>query len=129
MIAIFFAKSGYVASVPLQDWKTVNAEWSITMRLPEVFEAWSAHRPNDGVRGLLLHHNNASTQTTAATLDYTEANGVQLVTQTPYSPDLVPCDFVPFPQVKQQLKGKQFQGVKEARVFFKGVISDMPQPP
>ena len=29
--------------------------------------------------------------------------------------------------MKQQLKGKQFQGVDDARAFFEGVIFDTPQ--
>ena len=29
--------------------------------------------------------------------------------------------------MKQQLKGRQFQGVEDARAFFQGVISDIPQ--
>ena len=65
--------------------------------------------------------------TIAATLDYLEANGVQLVTQTPHSAVLAPCVCCLFPQVKQQLKGKQFHGVEDARAFSEGVISDMSQ--
>ena len=34
------------------------------------------------------------------------------VTQPPYSPDLVPCDFWLFPKLKSPLKGKKFQTVK-----------------
>ena len=35
--------------------------------------------------------------------------------------------FFLFPRVKQQLKGKSFQGVEDARAFVEGVISDMPR--
>ena len=35
------------------------------------------------------------------------------VTQPPYSPDLVPCDFWLFPKLKSPLKGKSFQTVDE----------------
>ena len=93
----------------------------------KVFEALSARRPHNGTRCLLFHHDSASAHTAAATLDYLETNHVQLVTQIPYSPGLAPCDFFLFPQAKQRLKGKQFQGAEDARAFFEGVISDMPQ--
>lgn len=126
MIAVFFTKSGHIASVPLEERKTVNSEWYITTCLPKVFEAWGIRRPGTGTRGLLLHHDNASAHTAAAILDFLEENHVQLVTHPPYSPDLAPCDFFLFPQVKRQLKGKQFQGVEDARGFFEGVISDIP---
>ena len=96
MIAVFFAESGHVASVPFLERKRVNAEWYIDICLPKVFEAWSVRRPNTGTRGLLLHHDNAGAHTAAATLDYLETNRVQLVTQTPHSPGLATCDFFLF---------------------------------
>ena len=86
IIAVFSAKSGHAISASLQERKTVNAEWCMNSRLPKVFEAWSARRQNNGNHGLLLHHDNAIAYTVAATLDHLEANRVQLVTQTPYSP-------------------------------------------
>ena len=46
IIAVFFAKSVYVASVPLQERKTVNTECYINTCLPKVSEAWSVRRPN-----------------------------------------------------------------------------------
>ena len=127
MIAVFFAKSGHVATIPLVERKTVTADWYINTCLPQVFEAWSTRRPRTGTRGLLLHHDNASAHTAAATLDYLQENNVQLVTHPPYSPDLAPCDFFLFPQIKKQLKGKPFSCVEEARAFAEGAISDIPQ--
>jgi len=30
----------------------------------------------------------------------------------PYSPDLAPCDFWPFPKVKMTMKGKHFESIQ-----------------
>ena len=127
MIACFFAKIGHVATISLEDRKTVTADWFVNHCLPKVFEAWCKRRPRKGVRGLLLHHDNASTHTAAVTLDFLAASDVQLVTHPPNSPDLAPCDWFLFPFVKRQLKGKQFQNAEYARAFFEGVILDIPQ--
>ena len=70
VFAVFFAKFGHVTSVPLQERKTVQAEWYINICLPKVFQARIAHRPNTGTRSLLFHRYNVSTHTAAATLDY-----------------------------------------------------------
>ena len=45
-----------------------------------------------GVKGVLelLHHDNASANTAAVTLDFLAASDVQLATHPPYSPDLAP---------------------------------------
>ena len=42
------------------------------------------------------------------------------VTQPPYSPDLVPCDFWLFPKLKSPLKGKRFQTMHEFRKIWLG---------
>ena len=104
MIACFFAKFGHVATIPLEDRKTVTADWYVNHCLPKIFQAWCKWHPQIGVCGLLLHHDNASTHTAAVTLDFLATSDVQLVTQTPYSPDLAPCDWFLFPFVKRQLK-------------------------
>ena len=85
MIAVLFAKTGHVASVPLQERKTVNAEWHINICTPKAFEAWSARCPHNGTRCLLLHHDKASAPIAAAILDCLETNGVRQATQSPYS--------------------------------------------
>ena len=127
MIACFFAKVGHVATIPLEDRKTVTADWYVNHCVPKIFQAWCQRRPRTGVRGLLLHHDNASVHASAVTLDFVAANNFQLVIRSPYSPYLAPCDRVWFCYVKWQLKGKQIQNVEDARAFIEGVILDIPQ--
>ena len=90
MTAVFFTKSGRVASVPAQERKTINGDWYINICLPKIFEAWNARCSYNGTRGLLLHHNNTSAHTAVATLDSLETNRVQLVTQVPIYSGLNP---------------------------------------
>ena len=127
MIACFFAKFGHVATIPLEDRKTVTADWYVNHCLPKVFQACCKWRPRTGVRGRLLHHDNASAHTAAVTLDFLVVNDVQLVTHQPYSPDWPPVTgFCSLP-FKRQLMGKQFQNAEDTRAFFEGVILDIPQ--
>ena len=88
----FFAKFGHVETIPLEDKNAVTADWYVNHCLLKVFQAWSRRRLRTGVRGLLLHHDNASAHTAAVTLDFLAASDVQLVTHPPYSPDFAPCD-------------------------------------
>ena len=67
MIACFCAKFGHVATIPLEDRKTVTADWHANHCLSTVFQAWCKRRPRTGVRNLLLHHDNASAHTAAVT--------------------------------------------------------------
>ena len=56
MIARFFAKFGHVATIPLEDKKTITADWYVNHCLPQIFQAWCKRCPRTGVRSLLLHH-------------------------------------------------------------------------
>ena len=122
MIACFFAKFGHFATIPLEDRKTVTADWYVNHCLPKVFQAWCKRRPRTRVRSLLLHHDSVRAHTAAVTLDFLAANDVQLVTHPPYSPDLAPCDWFLFLSVKRQLKGEQFQNTEDARAFIEGFV-------
>ena len=44
------------------------------------------------------------------------------VTQPPYSPDLVPCDFWLFPKLQSPLKGKRFQSNDEIQENMMGQL-------
>ena len=83
IIAYFYAKFGHVATIPLEDRKTVTADWYVNHCLPKVLQAWCKRRLRTGVRGLLLHHDNASVHTAAVALDFLAASDVQLVTHPP----------------------------------------------
>ena len=109
MVTCFFAKFGHVSTIPLEDIKTVTTDWHVNHRLPKVFQAWCKQRPRTGVRGLLLHHDNACWHAAAVTLGILAASDVQLV------------------NVKRQLEGKQFQNAEDARAFFEDVILGIPQ--
>ena len=70
MIACFCANFGHVATIPLEDRKTVTTDWYVNHCCLKVFQAWCKQRPRTGVRGLLLHHDTASAHTAAVTLDF-----------------------------------------------------------
>ena len=127
MQSVIFAKSCHIGTVPFLERKTVNSEWYINTCLPKVFEAWSARCPRTGTRHLLLHPDNASAHTAAATLDFLQENQVQLVTHPPYSPDLAPCNYSLFPPVKEDLKGKTLETAQDTRVSVEGQISGIPK--
>lgn len=64
-------------------------------------------RPRTGLRGIRIHHDNASAHTANATLKFLESTPVKLITHCPYRPDMAPCDFFLFPMVNR-LQGKWF---------------------
>ena len=77
MWAIFFRSSGFVAAVPLEDRKTVTADWYTTVCLPKVITSIDSQREKTGVRGILLHHDNASSHTALRTREFLENSGLK----------------------------------------------------
>lgn len=127
MVAVFFRRQGMVAAVPLQQGKTVTANWYCDVCLPAVFEEIEKDRPRTGLKGIFLHHDNAPAHTAARTLDFLHERGVQLVTHPPYSPDLAPCDFFLFPEVKHRLRGNRFESEEAAVAEMNVILGDMPK--
>jgi len=86
MYAVFFRSTGLVKAIKLEEQRTVTANWYISKCLPEVFEGLN-------VRGLLLHHDNASSHSARATVDYLREKNIRVIEHPPYSPDLGMIDF------------------------------------
>ena len=60
-----------------------------------------------------LPHDNMPADASHLVQSFLAKHHIIQVTQPPYSPDLVPCDFWFFPKLKSPLKGKRFQTVNE----------------
>ena len=125
MVAVFFRRQGLVKAVPLVEQSSVTAQWYVSVCLPAVFAELRNARPKTGLRGIMLHHDNASAHTAAMTLDFLHQSGVQLLTPPPYSPDLSPADFFLFPKVKHLLKGRRFESKEAALVAFTDHLNDV----
>ncbi|GFT73557.1 histone-lysine N-methyltransferase SETMAR [Trichonephila clavipes] len=62
--------------------------------------------------GFLLHHDNARPHIARCVLGVSQQNNVEILPHSPYSPDLTPCDFWLFPQLKKLLRGNRFASNK-----------------
>lgn len=123
MVATFVSKSGHVATVALEDQRTVNADWYTSVCLPIVF---AQLRKNNPKRRIILHHDNASPHTAQRTKHYLDGEKVELLDHPPYSPDLSPNDFFTFPKTKNKLRGQRFQTPEEAVNAYKMAILSTP---
>ena len=119
MVACFFTKTGHVATVPLENHKTVNSAWYTTICLPEVFDEL---RKNNPKRRIILHHDNASSHTSHQTSEYLATQNIELMGHPPYSPDLEPNDFFLFPRIKDKMRGQRFTSPEEAVEAFKNHV-------
>ncbi|KAI6651270.1 Mariner transposase [Oopsacas minuta] len=127
MWAIIFRSSGFVEIVALEDRKTVIADWYTTVCLPKVITAIESQREKTGIRGILLHHDNASLHTAIRTRESLENSGLEALPHRPTSPDLAPCNFWLFPRLKDQLRGRRFSTNEELRGALFQAIETYPK--
>ena len=60
-------------------------------------------------------HNNAPAHTALSVQQFLAKNNMTVIPHPPYSSDLVPYDFLMFPRMKSQMKGKRFADVSEVK--------------
>lgn len=117
MYAVFFRRTGLVKAINLEGQKTVTA-WYIRHCLPEVLRGLR-------IGGLMLHHDNASPHTAAATLKFLRENNIRLIEHPPYSPDLAMCDFWLFFNLKNNLRGRRFTSEEEIDVTIRDYFNSI----
>ena len=69
-----------------------------------------------------LHHNNVLTHASCLMQSFLVKHQITQVTQSPDSPDMVPCDFWLFPKLKSFLKGMRFQTIHEIQKDMTGQL-------
>lgn len=106
MFTVFFRSTGLVKAVAHKEQKTVTAKSYTEITLPQVLKELN-------IKGLLLHHDNASSHTAIITKNFIKKNKLKLLEHPPYSPDLAPCDFWLFPKLKRHLRGFKFESEEE----------------
>ena len=53
--------------------------------------------------------------------------GIKTVPQPPFSPDLAPCDFSLFPNLKENLRGCRYETIEEIKEAVTKVINTLTQ--
>ncbi|KAJ8705419.1 hypothetical protein PYW08_012465 [Mythimna loreyi] len=65
-------------------------------------------RPHLAKKKVLFHHDSAPVRTSAAAMAKLVELRYELLPHPPYSPDLAPCDFFLFPNLKKSLAGNRY---------------------
>jgi hypothetical protein len=73
----------------------------------------------------LLHHNNAPSHTFFFTREFLTKNNMTVIPHPPYSPDLAPCDFSLFLQLKINLKDCHFDTIEVIEAVSQAVLNTL----
>jgi len=70
-------------------------------------------QPEKWANGFIFHQDNAPHHTSLLVRQVLSNKNITVCPHPPYSPDLAPCDFCPFPEVKMTMKGKCFETIQD----------------
>jgi len=111
----FFDIDGLVHHEYVHRGRTVNKEFYKTV-LQRLCEAVRRHRPEKWRSGnWILHHDNAPAHRAVTTNEFLAKHNIPSLPHPPYSPDLAPCDFFLFLQLKKTMKGCRFDDNEEVQ--------------
>ncbi|CAH1977019.1 unnamed protein product [Acanthoscelides obtectus] len=120
MVATFVSKAGHIATILLNEQRTVTADWHTTLCLAKVITELRKINPE---RRIILHQDNASSHTAQRTRQYLTEENLELLDHPPYSPDLSPNDFFTFPKIKNRLPNewnKCFENCMQMCISLRG---------
>jgi len=113
MLIAFFDIDGLVHHEYVPRGQTVNKEFHKTV-LQRLHDAVRRHRPEKWHSGKwILHHDNAPAHRAVTTNEFLAKHNLSSLPHPPYSPDLAPCDFFLFPQLKKTMQGRRFDYIEK----------------
>jgi len=104
LFSIFFKSNGWLWIHAVDRGEKVDGTYYIDNCLEPVIEELKYQRPNSGVRGMKLLHDNAKPHVASEVKNFLKKEGLNVMPHPPYSPDLSPCDFWLFDYIKRNLQ-------------------------
>ena len=113
MLIAFFDTDRLVHHKYVPRGQTVNKEF-YKRALQCLRDAVPRHCPEKWDSGKwILHHDNVPAHRVVTTNEFLAKHNIPSFPYPPYSPDLAPCDFFLFPQLKKTMKARQFDDIDE----------------
>ena len=124
MAIVLFDAEGIVYKHLVPNNQTVNGPYYVSV-LKNLIDAVRRKRPYLLQRGCSILHDNAPCHTSNVAQGFLQRNNIEQLTHSPYSPDMAPCDFWLFPNLKIALKGKRFQTIDQLDHASGDVLRDL----
>ena len=127
MLIVFFDIQGIVHFEFLHQGQTVN-QTVYKEILPRLVRSvrdkrrslWEAYT-------WMLHYDNAFAHTALNIRQFLAERNITTLEHPPYSPDLAPCDFFLFPNIKSVLKGTHFSNIDSMKMAATTELKKIPE--
>ena len=118
MVVIAWGVRGFHIVESLPAGKTFTGEYAAAL-LHRLDDSMRASRPEMGMRGMTLHWDNARPHRSSEAVRAIREIRMLEMPHPPYSPDLSPCDFFLFGEIKHKLKGRSFRDSEDVLAAIK----------
>jgi histone-lysine N-methyltransferase SETMAR len=125
MHLIFFDIGGIVYDHAVPPHTTVTGQYYADVLDHPLTRHLRNKRPNLVESGWILHHDNAPAHGSRVVHEVLQRRQISLLEHPPYSPDLAPCDFWPFPRVKSQLRGQKFESSSALQGALQAILKSI----
>lgn len=112
MATVFWDSHGVIFIDYLEKGKTITGQYYANL-LDKFNAELMEKRPHLKKKKVLFHHDNAPAHSSAVATAKLAELRYELLPHPPYSPDLAPCDYFLFPNMKKWLGGKRFSSNEE----------------
>lgn len=126
MATVFWDVRGIIHIDYLQKGKTINGQYYADL-LERFDDDLRKKRPHLKKKKVLFHQDNARVHTCAVAMAKFKELRYELLPHPPYSPDLAPCDYFLFPNLKKWLGGKRFGSNDEVINETNAYFDDLPK--
>jgi hypothetical protein len=113
IISVYFTRQGFVSVEALPETERFNFTFLIEIILLNIVQFVNVFRPKMQGQSYWMHIDNVQSHNSALSIQKTEELGFTRLAQSPYSPDLAPCDFFLFGYLNKELHGKNFMSQNE----------------
>jgi hypothetical protein len=122
MMTVFWSVNGFHVVDQLPKKTTMDAVYFQTRILDPLKELL---KPEESTVPIWLHYDNCGPHKAIFTSDYVCELGFSRIPHPPYSPDLAPCDFTIFANVKSKLKGHVAKTHDEIACLFRQKLPEI----
>lgn len=123
MATVFWDAKGIILIDFLEKGKTITAAYYSEL-LTRFDAKLKETRPHLARKKVLFHHDNAPAHSSGIVAAKIHQLGYELLPHPPYSPDLAPCDYFLFPNLKVWLGGKRFSSNDDVISQTKGYFEE-----
>lgn len=103
MICVFIKTTGPMLVHVVHKGHSIDNTYYIQNCLSPLIDNIKMQRPTSGTKNMKILHDNARPHVHENVKNFLNFNGINIIDHPPYSPDLAPCDFWLFNEIKKRL--------------------------